>query len=71
MPGAPAAVEPVRPGAEHAADELVAQLGRGDVEHAGDEAAGDQRLHRAPAGAGGVEDQHLVAGASSTSRARA
>ena len=54
-------LEPVGPGREHAADELVGQLGRRHVEHAGEEAARGQRLHRLAAGAGGVEDEHLVA----------
>ena len=49
------------PGREDAADEFVGQLGRRDVEHAGQVAAGRQRLERLPAGAGGVEDEHLVA----------
>ena len=58
---APRRREAIGPRAEDAADELVAQLGRRRVEHAGEEAARDQRLHRAPAGAGHVERQHLVA----------
>ena len=37
------------------------ELGRRQVEHAGEEAAARQRLHRLPAGAGRVEDEHLVA----------
>ena len=32
-------LEPVGPGREHAADELVGELGRRHVEHAGEEAA--------------------------------
>ncbi len=54
-------LEPVRPGREHAADQLVRELGRGHVEDAGEEAAAYERLHRLPAGAGRVEDEHLVA----------
>ena len=38
--GAPAASSRSGPGRQDAADELVGQLGGGDVEHAGDEAAG-------------------------------
>ncbi len=49
-------------GAQDAADHLVAPLGGGDVEDALDEAAVDERLHRPAAGAGGVEDQDVVAG---------
>ncbi len=44
-----------------AADQLVAQLRGGDIEDSDEEAAVGQRLHRAPAGAGGVEDEDLVA----------
>ena len=57
----PGRLEPVRAGGEHAADEVVAQLGGGDVEHAVEEARLHQPLHRAAAGAGGVEHEHLVA----------
>ena len=49
-------------GGEDAADQLVGQLGRGDVEHAGDQAVADQRFHRLAAVAGGVKDEHFVAG---------
>ena len=61
QPRAARRLEPVRPGRQHAADEVVAQLGRGDVEHAGQEAGVDERLHRPAAGARRVEHEHLVA----------
>ena len=54
-------LQPVGAGGEHAADQLVRQLGRRQVEDAGEEAAARERLHRLPARAGGVEDEHLVA----------
>ena len=54
-------LEPVGPGGEHAADELVGELGRRHVEDPGEEAALRERLHRLAAGAGRVEDEHLVA----------
>src|ERR687895_296173 len=59
--GAPGGLEPGRPGRQHAAHEVVAQLGRRDVEHAGQEPAVHERLHGLAAGAGRVEDKHLVA----------
>ena len=60
-PSSPAASSRSGPGREHAADEVVGQLGRRHVEHAGEEAAARERLHRLAAGAGRVEDEHLVA----------
>ena len=54
-------LQPVGAGGEHTADQLVRQLGRRQVEDAGEEAAARERLHRLPARAGGVEDEHLVA----------
>ena len=54
-------LEPVGPRREHAADELVGELGRRRVEHAREEAVLRERLHRLAARAGGVEDEHLVA----------
>ena len=59
--GAPDRLQAVGPGREDAADEVVGQLGRRDVERADQEAAGGQRLEGLPARAGGVEDEHLVA----------
>jgi len=53
--------ESIRPGREHPADQFVGQFGRGDVEHPREHAVIDQRLHRQPACAGGVEHQHFVA----------
>ncbi len=40
---------------------LVGELGGGDVQDARDETFVDQRLHRLPAVAGGVEHQDLAA----------
>ena len=54
-------VEPGRAGGEDAADHLIGDLGRRDVEDAADQAALDQFLHRLPAGTGGVEGQDVVA----------
>ena len=51
----------MRPGREHATDEVVGELGRRHVEDRGDEAAVDERLHRLPARPGRVEHEHLVA----------
>ena len=45
---------------QHAADQEIGDLGRRDVDHAGDEAAVDQLLHRPAAGAGGVEHEAIV-----------
>ena len=53
--------EPVRAGAEKAADEFIGPFGGGDVEDAGDHARFDERFHGAPADAGGVEDEHFEA----------
>ncbi len=53
-------LQPVGPGGEDAADQLVGQLGRRQVEHAGDLAVADQTFHRLAADAGGVEDEHLA-----------
>ena len=52
--------EAVFGGREHAAHQQVADLGGGDVDHAGEQAGIDQLLHRLAADAGGVEDQALV-----------
>ena len=61
MPGRAGRLEPVRPGREHPADQLVGQLGRRHVEHAGEVAV----VERAPPSPGRrsrrVEDEHLVA----------
>ena len=51
-PSSPGRLQPVGAGREDAADELVGELGRRDVEHAGEEAAARERLHRLAAGAG-------------------
>ena len=56
-------LEPVRSGGQHAADQVVGQLRRRQVEDAGDQPGLDQALHRPAAGAGRVEDEHLVAAA--------
>ena len=48
-------------GGEDAAAQLIRPLGGGHVEGTLDEAVLDEALHRLPAGAGGVEHQHLVA----------
>src|SRR5690606_15489382 len=40
---------------------VVGQFGGGDVQRGGDVAVGDQALHRAPACAGGMKDQHFIA----------
>src|SRR3712207_8988422 len=49
------------PGAQHAPDEVVGELGRRDVQRAGEVAAGGQRLEGLPACARRVEHEHLVA----------
>ena len=59
-PGRAGGLQPVGAGREHAADELVGELGRRRVEHAGEEAVADERLHRLAARSGRVEDEHLV-----------
>ncbi|GCC42075.1 hypothetical protein chiPu_0026433, partial [Chiloscyllium punctatum] len=51
--------ETVLGGREHAAHQEVADLGRGEVDHAGELAGLDQLLHRAAADAGGVEHETL------------
>ena len=53
-------LQPVRPCRQHAADEVVRELGRRQVEDAGEKAAAGQRLHRQTARTGGVEHEHLV-----------
>ncbi len=55
---------------QHAAEQQVADLGRGDVDDAGQQAAVDELFHRAPAGAGGVEDHAVVAVAQLRRRSR-
>ncbi len=50
------------PSAHDAAAHLVGELGRGQVEDALKLAVPHEVLHRAPAGTGGVKDQHLHAG---------
>ena len=60
MPAAAAAVA-IRSG-QHAADELVRELRRRDVEHAREQSFARERFQRASAGTGRVEDEHLVAG---------
>ena len=55
-------IQPLRPGGEHTANQLVRPLGRGDVQHAGNHAAADQCLHRPTTSAGGGKDQHFVTG---------
>jgi hypothetical protein len=52
--------EPVLGGGKDAAQQHVADLGRGEVEHALHLAAVDQLFHRLPADAGGVEHQAIV-----------
>ena len=47
-------------GAEDAADQFVRQFRRGDVEDSGDQAVGDQALHRFAAVARRVEDEDFV-----------
>ena len=42
---------------------LVGELGRREIEHAVDQAFGDERLHGLAAAARGVEDEHFVTGA--------
>ena len=44
----------------YAPDELVRQLGRRDVEHAFDDAVGNERFHGHAAGPRRVEDEHFV-----------
>ena len=53
--------QPVRPRREDAAYQLVAELGRGQVENPIEESGIDQALHRLSAGAGAMEDEHLIA----------
>ena len=60
--GAGGGVEALGAGGEDAADEFVGPLRGRDVEHTGDQAAGDERLHRAAAVAGRGEDEDFVAG---------
>ena len=52
--------EAVLAGAQHAAQQVVADLGRREVEHARDQAAVDQLFHRLAAGAGGVEHEAVI-----------
>ncbi len=54
-------LEPIGHGDEHAARDEVAELGRRDVERAGDEPGLDQLLHRAATRTGLMEDEDLVA----------
>ena len=54
--------EPFWSGAEHPADQLVGPFGCGDVQHADDQALGDQAFHGPAAGTRGVEDEHFVSG---------
>ena len=49
-------------GGQDAADQFVGQFRGGDVEHSGNQAIGDQALHRFAAVAGGVEYEHFIAG---------
>ena len=60
--GARGGVQPVGSSAEDAADEFVGPLRRRHIEHAGHEAAGDQRFHGASPGAGSGEDEDFIAG---------
>ena len=53
-------VEPRRPGREHAAADLVGDLGRRDVDHAGEQPGVGELFHRLAADAGGVEDEAVV-----------
>ncbi len=53
-------VEPGRAGREHAAGDLVGDLGGRDVDDAGEEARVGELFHRATADAGGVEDEAVV-----------
>src|SRR5690606_11777889 len=53
--------QPVRPRGEHTANQLVTELGRRDVELPGEQPLPGQRLQRAAADTGHMEDQYLVA----------
>ena len=55
-------LQPVGTRGQDASDEFIGQFRRRDVEHAGDQAAFDERLHRTAAGAGRRKHEHLVAG---------
>ena len=48
------------PGREHAAHHLVGDLGRGDIDDAGEQARIHELLHRLAADAGGVEHEAVV-----------
>ena len=61
MPARPAASSRSGPGAEHAADEVVARARWWSRRARRRGTRTRQRLHRAAAGAGRVEDEHLVA----------
>ena len=50
-----------RPGSEHSAEQVVGELGGGQVAHAGKRASVGQALRRLPARAGGVEYRHRSA----------
>ena len=58
--GAGDGAEAVGAGGEDAAEEVVGDLGGGGVDQAFEHAAVGEHLHRAAAGAGGVEDQRVV-----------
>ena len=58
--GAGDGAEAVGAGAEHAAAEVVGDLGGGDVDQALEHAAVGEALHRPAAGAGGVEDERVA-----------
>jgi hypothetical protein len=49
----------IGPCGEHAADHFVTPLGRGHIDDARNIAVGNQPLHRPPARAGRVKDQHV------------
>ena len=70
IPARPAAAEPIRPGAQDAADDLVAPLGGRHVHDAGEIAVVDQSLHGATTGARRVEHEHVEPGALQALRAR-
>ncbi len=60
QPGAGNRAEAILGGGKHSAEQQVADLRRGDVEDARQQAGIGELLHRAAAGAGGVEHQAVV-----------
>ena len=53
------AVEPLRPRRQHAAQQVIAHLGGGDVDQRADQPGIDEHFHGLAARAGGMEDQRL------------